>query len=352
VLTKAKHLFEEYERRISIASLMGGFVVDSLTLQNIDNLWDNLWIGSNIIVAGLCILILSRKKNAIEGFWLPNILQFSIGALLGSTFVFYLRSTTLSATWPFLALLLFAILANEFFLKRFEKLALRLSFFYFSLFSFLIFFVPILVNHLGTWAFLLSGVISLGLIYLFIHLLSRMANEKFLEEKTHIWYFVAVIFISINALYFARLIPPIPLALKDGGIYHTVAKGFSGNYLVQDEVRGWERFFTFRTKVHIGVGEPLYAYTAIYSPGSLNTDIVHEWQYKDKGGKWVTATKIPLRLEGGRSGGFRTFSSRPELSIGPWRVEIKTPSGHIIGRLNFEVVRRNYEVSMVTEIKK
>src|SRR5690349_17834432 len=131
-----KHWYETYEERISIASLILGFIFDNLTLQKIDNVWDNLWIAFNILLSGYCIIMLNRKQGADEGFWLPNILQFSFGALLGSTFVFYLRSATLSVSWPFLLLMLVVILANEFFQKKYARLALQLSFLYFSLFSF------------------------------------------------------------------------------------------------------------------------------------------------------------------------------------------------------------------------
>ena len=33
-------------------------------------------------------------------------------------------------------------------------------------------------------------------------------------------------------------------------------------------------------------GEPLYAYASIYAPGSLATEIVHEWQEKNEFGEW------------------------------------------------------------------
>ena len=86
-------------------------------------------------------------------------------------------------------------------------------------------------------------------------------------------------------------------------------------------------------------GEALYAYTAIFSPGSLSTRIVHEWQYKNDKGEWITATRIPLFLSGGRSEGFRTFSTKFSLTPGIWRVNVETPRGQLLGRINFEVIK-------------
>ncbi len=352
-----KHWYERYEERISMASLVGGFIFDNLTLQRIDNIWDNLWITFNILLSAFCIVMLNRRNSArgseplAEGFWLPNILQFSFGALLGSTFVFYLRSATLSATWPFIALMLFAILANEFFQKKYDRLAFQLSFLYFSIFSFAIFLIPLLTKKIGAEMFILSGCASLVILYFFLHVLRKFAKERFLEERTHIWVLVTMIFVGVNALYFTNLIPPIPLSMKEAGIYHGLEKSLKGNYIVYEEKRGFEKYLLYREPIHLVAGETLYAYTSIYSPGSLNADIVHEWQYKNGQGQWVTATRIPLYLTGGRSGGFRTFSKKEVFTPGDWRVDVKTLRGQLIGRINFKIIPATTEPELVTSIK-
>ncbi len=349
---KLKHWYEKYDRRLSIASLMTGFVVDSLTLQRIDALRENLWIAGNIIVVAVCIILLNRGKGTKKRFWIPNILQFGFGALLGSFFIFYFRSSTLSATWPFLLILLVAMVANELFQKRYERLAFQLSFFYFSLFSFSIFLVPLVVKSIKPPVFILSGLVSLVAIWFFILILRLLAAEKFIENKTHIWTFITLIFVIINGLYFMNLIPPIPLALKDSGIYHSISRNAGGNYVVEEEIRGVERYFEMRPKIHWQEGETLYAYTAIFSPGSLNTDIIHNWQYKNEAGEWITVTRTPLYLTGGRSGGFRTFSDKSNFTPGHWRVNVETPRGQIVGRISFEIVRAFTPSLLTTTLKK
>jgi hypothetical protein len=351
-IAKLKYWYETYERKISVGSLMVGFFVDALTMQQIDALRENSWIAGNLILAALCILFLNRGKNeGTKHFILSNLLQFSFGTLLGSVFIFYFRSATLSATWPFLLLIVVALIANEFFQKRYEKLAFQLSFFYFSLFSFMIFLIPVIVEDLGADIFVFSGMASLVLLWLFLLALRKFAKEKFLENRTHIWIFVAVIFVGVNALYFTNLIPPIPLSMKEAGIYHGIEKSARGNYIVLEEAKGVERYFTFRDPIHWKEGESLYAYTAIYSPGSLNTDIAHEWQYKNTEGEWITATRIPLYLSGGRSGGFRTFSKKEVFTPGNWRVDVKTSRGQLIGRINFKIIQDGTTPEFVSLIK-
>lgn len=352
--SRLKEWYEERERRISVASLVVGFIIDSLTLQQIDNLYDNLWIAFNILVSALCIVLLNRQKGKgeeeDEGFWVPNILQFSFGALLGSIFVFYLRSTTLAVTWPFLALLLLAILANEFFQKRMARLAFQMTFLYFAVFSFSIFLLPIAVNRVGPEIFLLSGLASLVIIWLFVKLIGALVRERLLESKTHIWSLVWFVFAVVNILYFTNLIPPIPLSLQEGGIYQSVAKQ-GDNYVLYEEKRGPERYFTLRPKVHWRAGEPLFVYTAVYAPGTIRTDIVHDWQYENEDGAWVSATKIPLTLSGGRSGGFRTFSTKSNFTPGRWRVDVKTTRGQIIGRVNFEIVLTDSAPPLIRSVR-
>ncbi|MDO8424219.1 MAG: DUF2914 domain-containing protein [bacterium] len=363
-MQKFKHIkdwYERYERRLSTGSLLFGFIFDSLTLQRIDALRENLWIALNLGVVAICIVLLNRRRGsggespedrAREHFWLFNILQFGFGALLGGFFVFYFRSATLAAAWPFLLLLLSAMVANELFVKRYTRLAFQISFFYLSLFSFAIFLLPILLHRIGPWIFFLSGLVSLGALYLFSLVLKRFAAEQFKESWKFLARSVAAIFLVVNILYFTNLIPPIPLSLQDAGIYHTLVRdAYSGNYVVAGEEKSLLRYFHLREKVRLVPGESLFAYSAIYSPASLDTRIIHEWQYRNEKGEWVTATRIPFFLSGGRAGGFRAYSTKSHLTPGLWRVNVATPQGQLIGRLNFRVISADTRPPLIYMVK-
>jgi hypothetical protein len=336
--------YEKHERHVSTFSLISGFVFDSLTLSSIDAPRDNLWISLNLVLVGVCIILINRKENETNDerasrrrFWLGNILQFGFGAALGSFFIFYFQSATLSTSWPFLLILLGAIVANELFLRRYARLALQLSFFYLAIFSYAIFLLPIFLHRIGVLVFLASGVVSLVIIYLFVRLLQRFVPERFNEGRTLIIRAIVGIFIGVNILYFTNLIPPIPLALKDAGIYHFLEHDSRGSFILTEEERGFLSYFHLRQRIHLVPGDPLYAYSAIFSPAELDTRIIHEWQYRDSEGKWVTATRIPLNLSGGRREGFRTYSVKSNFTPGDWRVNVETPRGAVIGRINFRI---------------
>ncbi len=353
---KIRHWYEKNEQRFSTIFLIGGFIFDSLTLQRIDSLYDNLWFGVNLILVAFCIIFLNREENVghetWKHFWLFNIMQFSFGALLGGSFIFYFRSATLAVSWPFLLILLAAILGNEFFQKRYARLTFQVAFLYLSVFILAIFLLPILLHRLGPAIFVMSGIASLIAIWFFIKILEKLAHENFRQSWVPMWRSVILIFIAMNLLYFNNLIPPIPLSLKDAGIYHSVTKDASGNYLVNDEERSWfDKILDLRPEVHWVPSSSLYAYTAIYSPASLNTQVVHEWQYQNEAGEWLTATRIPINLSGGRSGGFRAYSTKSVLTPGPWRINVTTPRGQVLGRINFEVVLTDMEPLMTSGLK-
>lgn len=355
-LHNLKEWYETYERPISTGSLLFGFIFDSLTLQRIDSLLDNLWFLTNLLVAAICIIFLNKVKHGghdeWKHFWLINVLQFSFGALLGGFFIFYFRSSALATAWPFLLIILLAMVANELFQKRYARLAFQLSFFYLAVFSFAIYLLPLAFHRLGALIFILSGIVSLGVMWFFLKVLNGFLKEKFLENKTHIWSFIGIIFVGVNVLYFTNLIPPIPLALKDIDVYHSIIKNADGDYVVRGEGKGFMDYLRFHERVHWSAGSPLYAYSAIFAPGAFNTEVVHEWQYKNSNGGWTVSTRIPISISGGRDDGFRTYSTKYNLSSGLWRVNVETPRGQLLGRKTFEIIVSEGEPVLETEVKK
>lgn len=323
--------YERYEGRISSFSLLFGFVFDSITLQRIDALRENLWITINLVVAAACIILLNRResKDPKKHFWFYTILQFTFGSMLGAFFIFYFQSSTLSVSWPFLAILLAAMIGNEVFKKHYERQIFQISFLYLALLAFMIFLLPILLHRIGALIFVTSGIASLIAIWGFMKLLGQLY-----------WRPVIIIFIFVNILYFANIIPPIPLSLKDAGIYHGVVKTSDGTYQVVDENRGViEKIFSWNDRVRWVKGETLYALSSVYSPADLDVNIFHEWQYYDEDeDKWMTRARIPLRLSGGRVEGFRTFSNKSNLASGFWRVNVETGRGQLLGRIKFKIM--------------
>jgi DUF2914 family protein len=335
---------------ISSISLIGGFVFDAVTLKRIDMFWENLWVIVHLLVVAFCIVLVNRGENLGRepkdkvtklDFWLINILQFFFGGLLSTFMVFYFRGGTLWVSWPFYLLLGAAFVANEKLKSRYARLEFQLSLFFLSLFCFTIFILPVVIHAMGRLVFLLSGTFSVAVLWLFVRVLRAVAKENLSHSRRAIVVSTAAIFIFINVLYFLNLIPPIPLSLQDASVHHSIVRAADGNYLVQSETQGWLGFFRFAPQFHLTPGAPVYVYSAVFSPTSLNTDIIHEWQTYDSRRGWITADRIALPVRGGRDGGYRTYSLKSGIRPGVWRVNVETPTGAILGRLRFNVLSQS-----------
>ncbi len=351
IVARVGQWYVRWERPISSISLISGFVFDAITLTRVDLFWENVWVLAHMLAVAVCIVLINFTENMrLKGkdpekvhFWLINILQFFFGGILSTFLVYYFRSGTITVSWPFILILAGAFVANERLKHHYSRLVFQVSLFFLSVFAFAIFIVPVIVHSIGPWIFILCGVVSIAVIWLFILILRSASHERFRKSKWPLLISLATIFISINFLYFYNLIPPLPLSLKDGGIYHSLTVNAPGNYTVTSEPAApWWDFFEIYKPVHIATGTPLFAYTAVFSPAQFQFNVTHEWQrYDTATGQWITMARIPLGVAGGADGGWRTFSEIIPTLPGKWRVNVKTPGGAVIGRIDFAVIFSN-----------
>jgi hypothetical protein len=354
-----RNFYGQFERPISSVSLVLGFAFDALTLKRVDTLWENLWIVGHLVIVSFFIALIHLQENEVGGeknpskahFWYVNILQFFFGGILSTYLVFYFRSGDILVTWPFLFLLALAFIANESLKRHYMRLSFQITLLFLSIYSFAIFLIPVVLHKIGALIFLLSGLLSMLFISLFILILYYFIKDRFTESKKLIFLLVLGIFMLVNILYFTNLIPPIPLSLKEAGIYHSIQKISPGNYIVTYEDYGWRGFFTLYPDFRALNGTTVYAYGAIFSPVGLNITILDEWQHYDTSvNKWVTAGVISLPVVGGRAGGFRTYSSRSNLAAGKWRVNVKTSANQVIGQLRFNIIPVDTEPTLTTMV--
>ncbi len=357
---RARDWYGRFERPISSLSLIGGFVFDALTLQRVDLFWDNAWVVAHLLIVGTCIILINKnergegdeKNPAKMHFWLVNIMQFFFGGILSTYIVFYFRSSDIFVEWPFILILGLAFWANESFKRAYVRLSFQIILYYLSLFAFAIFIVPVVVHEMGPAIFLLSGMLSLVAIAFFLVLLSRFTRGKIRKNKETVIAWVAVVFVAMNVLYFNNFIPPIPLSLKDSGVFHSITKNVAGNYVVTADLGSWSNFFTLYDDFHASESDSVYVYSAVFSPPSLNVNIIHDWQYLDPTtNKWTDEEKMALSVTGGRDGGFRTWSVKNDLAPGRWRVNVETENGQTIGTVRFTIVPPSPDNVIVTQVK-
>jgi hypothetical protein len=55
------------------------------------------------------------------------------------------------------------------------------------------------------------------------------------------------------------------------------------------------------------------------------------------------ADRIPIKISGGREGGYRAYSFKQGLGPGDWRVDVEAEDGRIIGRVAVTVTSQAEE---------
>ena len=362
--SRVRGWYAKFEGPFSSISLIGGFVFDAVTLKRVDMFWENFWVVIHLLIVAVAIILINITENeeakAAKGtqaanpekihFWLVNVLQFFFGGILSTYLVFYFRSSSIWASWPFLLILAAAFVANERLKRHYTRLTFQISLLFLSFYAFAIYLVPVIMGQIGPLEFILSGIASLAGILIFIYILRLLSKkERFKGSGKFLALVIGIIFIGINVLYFFNFIPPIPLSLKDNGLYHSLTVNAPSKYTVTEEGQGLLSFFTLYPDIHLEANDPLYAYSAIFSPGSFKLTIVHEWQhYNETAGTWITRGRIPLNVSGGADGGYRTYSEEEGLAAGKWRVNVLTSGGQVIGRITFNVVTTTTEPALQT----
>lgn len=356
---KLKSFFARNERRFTVLAFIAGFVADNLTLRRVD-----LWIENIIFIiyffvsAGAIFLFNAYESGRLANTfirrhirWVPLVMQFAFGALFSGFFVFYSRSGSFAASWPFLIFLLGLLIGNELFRKRYARTVFQLSIFFIIVFSYAIFIVPVVLGKMNAYTFLLSGFLAAAAFGFVLTGLSKVSPERYRLSRRAIFQSAAVIYLVFNVFYFANIIPPIPLALKDIGVYHLVQKN-QDSYLVKYEPVHWyEVFKKVQPIYHRFQNEPVYVFSAVFAPTKLTVPIWHRWSYYDEAQKqWIESSRIRFTISGGRDGGYRGYSLKSNVAPGKWRVDVITERDQIIGRLTFEIQATNAPANQETEI--
>lgn len=334
------------ERHLGGIVFVAGFITDLVTFVFLDISLVNLVFAVYLAIAASAVFlghvlastapanpsVLRRSLLVI----LPLVAQYLIGNLLSGFLIFYTKSAVILTSWPFLILLAAIFFSNEWFRKYKDRIAFITVLLFFTTYAYAVFALPLFVRSLGPLVFLGSTILSLVAFGLFLLALWKVGSARVLPSLKPILGGCMAITVLIVASYFTGLIPPIPLTLKDGGIYHSVRRE-AGNYVVTgEETRAW--FDPRPDVVHAAPNAPLYAFSAVFAPIRFAATVVHEWQYKDpETGSWVTKSRIPFAMAGGRAEGYRGYSQIANASPGSWRVRVKTPSGQVIGVLRFDV---------------
>jgi len=345
--SKAKAFYDTHERHFGIGLMLFGFLLDNLTFNRIDLLFDNLIIAWYLLSALACIIVINmhgsgRLRRPLWqkiSPWAPIPMQIVFGGLFSAFTVIYWRSSSIFTGWPFLAILVLLLVSNEFAKSRYAKFAFHLTVFYTAIFFYAILIVPVILKRMGASVFLMSGVISLLFIGIVLLLLKKLTPDRWAKSKRYITLSIPGVFVVFNILYFTNIIPPVPLALKAIGVYHDLRSG-NAAYDAKVEPPPWYQFYfdTSRTFYRYN-NERVYVFSAVFAPTDLANQIFHRWSRYDENMKqWITVSTLSYPIVGGRGGGYRGYSYKQNIAPGLWRVDVLTKRNQLIGRIKFTIV--------------
>lgn len=342
-------LWVRYERIVNLGSLIGGFIFDLFLAKRPDSVYDNLLLIFYLCTSAAIIVALNRRvarQGATRPLLFIFILQFCFGGLASNLLILYGKSGTLGTSLLFVGLLAAFALGNEFLKTRYDQLRFNVAIYYFLLLTYCIIAVPTFILHaIGTLVFLASGAASLAIVAVLLWALRLLVFKKRETNKIYeVSIIVFVIFFVFSGLYFLQVIPPVPLSLKNIGIYHTLvplgAPDAAGNiYSATYEEPAWWAFWRDTSSTYTyRPGESAFCFSSVFAPGNLTTPIVHRWEeYNTQSNDWETQSLATFPISGGRAGGYRGWSIETNLSPGAWRCDVETGQGALIGRITFTV---------------
>lgn len=329
------------------ASFVLGFFTDLILLNQIDSVVDNIILLTYALLASTSLacfyLGVARKGperlNDVLVRYMPLLMQYSFGGLLSGMLIFYGRSGDWLNSAPYLLLIISVILGNELVSKRSDKLVFHLTLYFIGLFSYVVLVIPVIFGVMGDLIFIMSGIVALIIVTVLLQILSLIVPNFIHQNSRRIVLAIGFTYIGLNTLYFANIIPPIPLSLTELEIYQSVVRLDNGSYRVVDEAQPHWRKLPFAQEIIHPLDGTIACFARVYAPTRLSTNIYHRWEYKPAGGEWTEGFQLSYAIAGTNRGGYRGFTTVTAHTEGEWRCNVETPRGQLLGRVTVTVER-------------
>ena len=344
----ARLTLHQHEHAVPPLLFFGGVTWDALTLQRIDALLDNLILGIYLVLLGGFVVLATLARNdrplsrPLEKLstWAPGIIQFLAGGLFSAYVIYYTRSASFSTASLFLLVLVGLLVANEIVWSRVWSSYLLIGVYFLAVFCYFTFFLPTILGTMGFGVFLTSGFLSAGLV---IGLVLYLDGHGVFGDT---WSFLGAVGIVVSLLglvvlfYVNHWIPPVPLALREGGVYHE-AEREGQTFLLRYEDPPWYRpWQNDDDPFRYTASDTVHCFAAVFAPTALQTTVYHHWQYYDSTrASWIDTDRIGYEVVGGRRNGYRGVTFKRHVHPGQWRVTVETADRRPIGRIRFDVVR-------------
>lgn len=344
-IDRINSIWTQYEKYIPAAAFIGGFLFDIVTLDRIDSLFGMIQQGLYLILSALILVQMfveqAFEKSLSEKWkiyteWRLTILHFIFGSLLSSYTLFYFLSASSMTSFLFILIIAALLVANE--LPRFQGLGLGIKFalFFLCIYSYSAYLVPTLFGKIGALVFFVSLSVGSIPLYGIYHFCQKLKMDP-LKIRTQMLRPSIAVLMVFALSYLLKIIPPVPLSLQYVGIYHSIEKNDSGQFLAYHE-RPWWRFWQNGDQSFVAQpGDKIVAFFRLFSPSGFKENVKVVWSLHLPKHGWQVQDKIPIEISGGRDKGFRGYASKANFTSGKWRVALETNDGREIGRLGFEV---------------
>lgn len=334
-------ILTRHKERLPLLALIVGFVWDYFLFERPDEPLENILIIAHLVLAAGAIILFSIRGRETSVARIPLVLlaQFNFGALAKSLLVLYAKSGTWEGSALFFVLFGAIIVINEFSRGRFNELRAHIMTLYLFLLLYAALIVPVLLGEIGIMAFTLGCAVAALCISGFLAIV-RITTPHAIAGKIRTIYTSMVAMTGVFiALYVFNIIPPVPLAMVDIGVYHRVIREDSV-YKTWYEAPYW--YMPWRNTAEVFHTEPFwqaYCFSSIIAPKNFSAPIYHVWErYDDVSHTWLEEARISYAISGGRTGGYRGYTVKSALTPGAWRCSVETERGVLIGRVGFTVV--------------
>jgi len=342
-----KKLYRHIKHHLLTLSFFFGFALDNLTLNRVDQKLDNAFLLFYVMLTMITMVTLygsiaerySERLNPILKKWSPFLMQYAFGGLLSGMLIFYGHSGAFYESWPFMLMIIAAVYGNETIKDRSQRFVYNITMFFVGLFSYVVLIIPVILGEMGALVFVGSGFVALIIMYWFFKVLTITVPNFITLQRRKAVFTIGLIYVTFNFLYFTNIIPPIPLSLKEIGIYHSVIHFDNDTYQLTYEKPLWWQFYRRSDEVfHASTGDTIFCFASVFAPTKLSTNIYHRWEYYDKAnGTWIDHGRYSYPIFGGRGGGFRGYTMISNYQEGEWRCTVETERGQSLGRTVFTV---------------
>ena len=331
----------EHERIIAASAIAAGFFWDLATSSQPDEWFTHFSLISYFVLTGALILLyaIRGEKASIGPLPLIAFTQFGFAGIAKILLLLYGRSGTLFGSGVFIVMLAGFLIANEFSRGRYARVRAQIATWFMLLVPYLVLALPIIVGRIGLGMFLLGEGVALAFVAGLITLVRKIPSARHRLHPVTAWISVSAIAAVYLALYLGNVIPPVPLILKQIGVYHSLAHTSAG-YQVTYEKPSWLGSFVHDTSVEYtqpaGV-TTAYCFSSVFAPDRISTQVYHHWEKKQPDGTWKTILSISYPIVGGKESGYSGYSQSAQVTPGTWRCSVETSRGALIGRITFTV---------------